>query len=70
MLRDEGLGYARRLAAAGVDCALQLHPGVFHGFLGLPLPAGAAALRAAGAWVAGVGRAGRPDSNRRPPAVE
>lgn len=54
MLRDEGLAYARRLAAAGVDCTVQIHPGVFHGFLGLPLPAGAAALRAAGAWVAGV----------------
>ncbi|GAA2650956.1 alpha/beta hydrolase [Streptomyces spororaveus] len=53
-LRDEGLAYARRLAGAGVDCTLQLHPGVFHGFLGLPLPAGAAALRAAGSWVAGV----------------
>ncbi|MFE5811384.1 alpha/beta hydrolase [Streptomyces sp. NPDC056491] len=54
VLRDEGLAYARRLAAAGVDCTVQIHPGVFHGFLGLPLPAGAAALRAAGAWVAGV----------------
>ncbi|MFE9482642.1 alpha/beta hydrolase [Streptomyces spororaveus] len=53
-LRDEGLAYARRLAGAGADCTLQLHPGVFHGFLGLPLPAGAAALRAAGSWVAGV----------------
>ncbi|MFD9475720.1 alpha/beta hydrolase [Streptomyces nojiriensis] len=66
VLRDEGLAYARRLAAAGVDCTLQLHPGVFHGFLGLPLPAGAAALRAAAAWVAGAGagagRAGRPGS--------
>ncbi|MFJ3827434.1 alpha/beta hydrolase [Streptomyces sp. NPDC090046] len=54
VLRDEGLAYARRLAAAGVDCTVQIHPGVFHGFLGLPLPAGAAALRAAGPWVAGV----------------
>ncbi|MFJ4780965.1 alpha/beta hydrolase [Streptomyces sp. NPDC088762] len=52
VLRDEGLAYARRLAAAGVDCTVQLHPGVFHGFLGLPLPAGAAALRAAAEWVA------------------
>ncbi|WP_063764100.1 alpha/beta hydrolase, partial [Streptomyces sp. NRRL S-575] len=56
VLRDEGIGYARRLAAAGVDCTLQLHPGVFHGFLGLPLPAGAAALRAAAA--SGSGRTG------------
>ncbi|MFJ8018263.1 alpha/beta hydrolase [Streptomyces sp. NPDC096339] len=55
VLRDEGLAYGRRLAAAGVDCTVQLHPGVFHGFLGLPLPAGAAALRAAAAWVAAVG---------------
>lgn len=53
-LRDEGLAYARRLAAAGVDCAVQLHPGVFHGFLGTPLPAAAGALRAAAAWVAAV----------------
>ncbi|MFF4419340.1 alpha/beta hydrolase [Streptomyces sp. NPDC001549] len=62
VLRDEGLAYARRLAAASVDCTLQLHPGVFHGFLGLPLPAGAAALGAAAAWVAGAGRTGRPAS--------
>ncbi|MFE2166197.1 alpha/beta hydrolase [Streptomyces sp. NPDC059447] len=55
VLRDEGLAYGHRLAAAGVDCTVQLHPGVFHGFLGLPLPAGAAALRAAAAWVAAVG---------------
>ncbi|WP_329386777.1 alpha/beta hydrolase [Streptomyces sp. NBC_01351] len=52
VLRDEGLGYGRRLAAAGVHCTVQLHPGVFHGFLGLPLPAGGAALAAAAAWVA------------------
>ncbi|MFD7262707.1 alpha/beta hydrolase [Streptomyces sp. NPDC059874] len=52
VLRDEGLAYGRRLAAAGVDCTVQLHPGVFHGFLGLPLPAGSAALRAAAQWVA------------------
>ncbi|MFD3761958.1 alpha/beta hydrolase [Streptomyces sp. NPDC058622] len=52
VLRDEGLAYARRLGAAGVDCAVQLHPGVFHGFLGLPLPAGATALAAAADWVA------------------
>ncbi|MGW7099775.1 alpha/beta hydrolase [Streptomyces sp. NPDC054838] len=52
VLRDEGLAYARRLAAAGVDCAVQLYPGVFHGFLGLPLPAGASALAAAAAWLA------------------
>ncbi|MFJ8568837.1 alpha/beta hydrolase [Streptomyces sp. NPDC093514] len=78
VLRDEGLAYARRLARAGVDCAVQLYPGVFHGFLGLPLPAGAAALRAAGAWVAEVhaaepadaGRPGRPDPHRRAPAQD
>ncbi|MFD3938908.1 alpha/beta hydrolase [Streptomyces sp. NPDC058611] len=52
VLRDEGLAYARRLGAAGVDCAVQLHPGVFHGFLGLPLPAGTTALAAAAGWVA------------------
>ncbi|WP_063760437.1 alpha/beta hydrolase [Streptomyces sp. NRRL S-241] len=78
ILRDEGLAYARRLARAGVDCAVQLYPGVFHGFLGLPLPAGAAALRAAGAWVAEVraadpaaaGRPDRPDPQRRTPAQD
>ncbi|MFF1556820.1 alpha/beta hydrolase [Streptomyces sp. NPDC058279] len=52
VLRDEGLAYARRLAAAGVDCTVQLYPGVFHGFLGLPLPAGSSALAAAAAWLA------------------
>ncbi|MCC0098716.1 alpha/beta hydrolase [Streptomyces flavotricini] len=50
-LRDEGLAYARRLGAAGVDCAVHLYPGVFHGFLGLPLPAGRTALAAAAAWL-------------------
>lgn len=52
VLRDEGLAYGRRLGEAGVDCAVHLVPGVFHGFLGLPLPASAAALAAAGAWLA------------------
>lgn len=60
VLRDEGLAYARRLGAAGVDCAVQLHPGVFHGFLGLPLPAGAAAVAAAAGWVAATGRGDEP----------
>ncbi|MEV6688776.1 alpha/beta hydrolase [Streptomyces sp. NPDC051130] len=57
VLRDEGLAYARRLAAAGVDCAVHLYPGVFHGFLGLPLPAASSALRAAAAWLAHQGAA-------------
>lgn len=52
VLRDEGLSYARRLGAAGVDCAVHLYPGVFHGFLGLPLPAASSALTAAAAWLA------------------
>lgn len=52
VLRDEGLAYGRRLGGAGVDCAVHLVPGVFHGFLGLPLPASATALAAAGAWLA------------------
>ncbi|MFE2288330.1 alpha/beta hydrolase [Streptomyces sp. NPDC059443] len=52
VLRDEGLTYGRRLGEAGVDCAVHLVPGVFHGFLGLPLPAAATALAAAGAWLA------------------
>ncbi|MFE2554368.1 alpha/beta hydrolase fold domain-containing protein, partial [Streptomyces sp. NPDC059355] len=54
-LRDEGLAYARRLGAAGVDCAVHLYPGVFHGFLGLPLPAGRTALAAAAAWLRSTG---------------
>ncbi|WP_051836398.1 alpha/beta hydrolase [Streptomyces sp. NRRL F-2580] len=58
VLRDEGLVYARRLAAAGVDCTVQLHPGVFHGFLGLPLPAARDALAGAAAWLAATPRQG------------
>ncbi|MGW0389552.1 alpha/beta hydrolase [Streptomyces sp. NPDC003042] len=56
VLRDEGLAYGRRLGEAGVDCEIRLYPGVFHGFLGLPLPAGAAARAGAGAWLAATGR--------------
>ncbi|WP_371615407.1 alpha/beta hydrolase [Streptomyces sp. NBC_00454] len=52
VLRDEGLAYGRRLGEAGVDCTVHLVPGVFHGFLGLPLPAAATALTTAGAWLA------------------
>lgn len=54
VLRDEGLAYARRLGEAGVDCAVHLVPGVFHGFLGLPLPGAATAIAAAAGWLAGV----------------
>ncbi|MFF4365869.1 alpha/beta hydrolase [Streptomyces sp. NPDC001594] len=59
LLRDEGLAYARRLGEAGVDCEVRLHPGVFHGFLGLPLPAAAAARAGAAAWIAATGGRGR-----------
>ncbi|MEU3723450.1 alpha/beta hydrolase [Streptomyces sp. NPDC031705] len=55
LLRDEGLAYARRLGEAGVDCEVRLHPGVFHGFLGLPLPAAKAAVAGAAAWLAATG---------------
>ncbi|WP_053080918.1 alpha/beta hydrolase [Streptomyces roseus] len=58
-LRDEGLAYARRLGAAGVECAVHLYPGVFHGFLGLPLPAGRAALAAAADWLRATARVRR-----------
>ncbi|MGW8887418.1 alpha/beta hydrolase [Streptomyces sp. NPDC055749] len=54
-LRDEGLAYARRLAQAGVRAQVQLHPGMFHGFLGAVghLPEAGAALEAATHWVGG-----------------
>ncbi|MGE7388331.1 alpha/beta hydrolase [Streptomyces sp. NPDC004126] len=52
LLRDEGLAYARRLGEAGADCEVRLYPGVFHGFLGLPLPAARAAVAGAAAWLA------------------
>ncbi|WP_328298112.1 alpha/beta hydrolase [Streptomyces sp. NBC_00435] len=55
VLRDEGLAYGRRLGEAGVDCGVHLVPGVFHGFLGLPLPAAEAAIGVAGAWMAATG---------------
>ncbi|MFG2663337.1 alpha/beta hydrolase [Streptomyces sp. NPDC048387] len=65
LLRDEGLAYGRRLAEAGVDCEVRLHPGVFHGFLGLPLPAAASARAGAAAWLAATGRRGAdPGSGR------
>ncbi|MET9676131.1 alpha/beta hydrolase [Streptomyces sp. NPDC006482] len=52
-LRDEGLAYARRLSAAGVPTLVQLHTGVFHGFLGGTglLPEADGALDAAAAWL-------------------
>ncbi|MFG2644235.1 alpha/beta hydrolase [Streptomyces sp. NPDC048370] len=53
LLRDEGLAYARRLSSAGVRTHVQLHTGVFHGFLGARgvLPEADAALAGAAAWV-------------------
>ncbi|MFE1379738.1 alpha/beta hydrolase [Streptomyces sp. NPDC058740] len=58
-LRDEGLDYARRLSAAGVVAHVQLHTGVFHGFLGGlgVLPEADRALAAAGAWLAALSEA-------------
>ncbi|MER6996351.1 alpha/beta hydrolase [Streptomyces sp. NPDC000410] len=56
-LRDEGLAYARRLSAAGVLTQVQLHTGMFHGFLGAAgvLPEADTALGGAAAWLAAVG---------------
>ncbi|MFD3944521.1 alpha/beta hydrolase [Streptomyces sp. NPDC058579] len=56
VLRDEGLAYARRLSSAGVQAQVQLHTGVFHGFLGARgvLPEAGKALAGAAAWVANV----------------
>ncbi|WP_418956503.1 alpha/beta hydrolase [Streptomyces tritici] len=53
-LRDEGLAYARRLSSAGVTAHVQLHTGVFHGFLGARgvLPEADRALDGAAAWLA------------------
>ncbi|MFI8823080.1 alpha/beta hydrolase [Streptomyces sp. NPDC053431] len=55
-LRDEGLAYARRLSASGVVARVQLHPGVFHGFLGGLglLPEADDALAGAAAWLSGL----------------
>ncbi|MFE5299178.1 alpha/beta hydrolase [Streptomyces sp. NPDC056632] len=52
-LRDEGLTYARRLSASGVRAHVQLHTGVFHGFLGGLglLPEADGALDGAAAWL-------------------
>ncbi|WP_051943521.1 alpha/beta hydrolase [Streptacidiphilus rugosus] len=52
-LRDQALAYARRLAAAGVPAEVQLHPGVFHGFLGVlgALPEAESALAGAASWL-------------------
>ncbi|MBF9070449.1 alpha/beta hydrolase [Streptacidiphilus fuscans] len=53
ILRDQTLAYARRLAAAGVPVEVQLHPGTFHGFLGVldHLPAADTALTGAAMWL-------------------
>ncbi|MFK4071698.1 alpha/beta hydrolase [Streptomyces sp. NPDC029674] len=55
-LRDEGLAYAERLRAAGVDVIAAHHPRMFHGFLGFPdvLPEAAEALRGAAEAIASV----------------
>ncbi|MEV0258286.1 alpha/beta hydrolase [Streptomyces sp. NPDC050732] len=48
-LRDEGLAYAERLRAAGVEVTAHHYPRMFHGFLGFPdvLPDAAKALQEA-----------------------
>jgi acetyl esterase len=34
-LRDQGIAYAERLAAAGTPCEVRTYPGMFHGFFGM-----------------------------------
>ncbi|MCP3817291.1 alpha/beta hydrolase [Streptomyces sp. A3M-1-3] len=55
--REEGLAFARRLSRSGVLAQVQLHTGVFHGFLGAAdhLPEAYAALAGAAAWLRGLG---------------
>lgn len=52
-LRDEGLAYAERLAAAGVATRTRRDPGMLHGYLGAAgdVPLAAEALAEAGAWM-------------------
>ncbi|WP_455361020.1 alpha/beta hydrolase [Streptomyces sp. SYSU K21746] len=51
--RDEGLAFARRLSRSGVLAHVQLHTGVFHGFLGAAgfLAEADAALDGVAAWL-------------------
>lgn len=52
-LRDEGLAYAGRLAAAGIAVATRCDPGMVHGFLGAAgaIPAAAEAVAESGRWI-------------------
>lgn len=52
-LRDEGLAYAARLAAAGVAVQTRTDPGMLHGYLGAAeaVPLAAAALAEATTWM-------------------
>ncbi|MEY9876434.1 acetyl esterase [Streptacidiphilus sp. MAP12-33] len=52
-LRDEGLRFARRVAAAGVPARVELFPGTFHGFLGClgVLPSAEEAMATLAHWL-------------------